>query len=138
MQNTRFSHPNANDGRPQCSKAPPNEGATAIGRLKGPNRQRFEEIFATGSRASGERLRVYALPGSGLLGIATARAIGEKPQRNRQRRRIRESIRLLDLCTNSWDIIIFAKPSITHATFEEIQEEARRHINDLITRSVDA
>ncbi|MBL8041121.1 MAG: ribonuclease P protein component [Chthonomonas sp.] len=59
----------------------------------GPKKSRFQQIFEEGLIESQSALKVACLPGSGLLGITTAKAIGSKPQRNRLKRRIREAIR---------------------------------------------
>lgn len=93
---------------------------------------RFERIFADGRRVSGSLARVACLPGIGLLGFATSRKIGEKPQRNRQRRRFQAALQpCADLLLPNLDYVVILGPSCADASFGRITEEAR----DLILRA---
>ena len=98
---------------------------------KGPSKARFERLFAEGLRASGSLARIACLPGSGLIGFATSRKIGGKPQRNRERRRFRAALQegRAPLRQNL-DYVVIVSPSCATASFGRITEEAR----DLVAR----
>ena len=99
---------------------------------KGPSKARFERIFADGKRVNGVLVRIASLPGNGLLGFATSRKLGGKPQRNRQRRRLQAAFRdCKDLLDPAMDYVVILGPRCADAPFERITEEAR----DLIVRA---
>jgi ribonuclease P protein component len=76
-----------------------------------------------------------ALPGDGLLGIATSKKIGNKPQRNRAKRRFREVLReLRPELHPKLDYVVVALPSSTEALLPEINDDVRRLIEDLNKR----
>jgi ribonuclease P protein component len=92
----------------------------------GPSKARFEEIFAKGKRASGPLARIAALPGTGLVGFATPRKLGNRPRRNRARRRFAEAIRLQPgLVDSRLDFVLIVSADGADAPFERIQEEVR-------------
>ena len=99
---------------------------------KGPAKAKFERIFSQGKRVNGSFARVSSLPGTGLLGFATSRKFGGKPQRNRQRRRFRAGIAgCSNLVLPSLDYVVILGPGCANVSFERINEEAR----DLLARS---
>lgn len=83
-------------------------------------------------RANGMAFRLHALEGSGLVGIATTRKIGNNPRRNRQRRRTVEALRGLD--TTGLDIAVTVKPSAEERSLDELREELRKLIAEIRTR----
>jgi ribonuclease P protein component len=55
------------------------------------------------------------------FGIAASRTLGNAIERNRAKRRLRESIRpLLDLIVPGWDIVVLARRPLISAQFSEI------------------
>lgn len=99
---------------------------------KGPTKARFERIFSEGLRVNGSFARVSCLSGTGLLGFATSRKIGGKPQRHLQRRRFREALRVGNApLLSDLDYVVILGPSCATAPFARITEEAR----DLIVRA---
>lgn len=99
---------------------------------KGPSKARFERIFADGRRASGTFTRIACLPGTGLLGFATSRKLGGKPQRNRQRRRFQAALRLCaEELRPDMDYVVILGPSCAEVPFGRITEEVR----DLVARA---
>jgi ribonuclease P protein component len=102
---------------------------------KGPNKPRFEAIFAEGRRVRGSLATVVALPGTGLVGIATAKKIGSKPERNRAKRRIREAIRLETHSPDlRFDFVIIVSVQGAAAPFVRIQEEIRTLLSLAVER----
>lgn len=139
QQDARLPRAHEDDRRPEHSEAPPRKGSPQDLRIKGPSKARFEEIFARGKRASGPLGRVSALrPGTGLVGIATAKKIGGKPQRNRARRRFREAVRLQsEIVRPAFDFVIVVNQTGADAPFERIQEEVRRLFGEAVNRWAD-
>ena len=70
-------------------------------------------------------LRVLA--GTGLVGIATVRALGSQPHRNRQRRRVHEAVRLARASTYpelaAFDLVISVRATAPQADFPTLQAE---------------
>ncbi|RYG26615.1 ribonuclease P protein component [bacterium] len=98
----------------------------------GPSKDRFERIFSDGRRASGPIARIACLPGTGLIGFATSRKLGGKPQRNRQRRRFKAALQdCAELLHPAMDYVVILGPSCAEAPWRRITEEAR----DLIVRA---
>lgn len=92
--------------------------------LCGPSKARFETIFTEGKRVSGDFLKVIAIQGSGLIGIATSRALGNRPKRNRIRRQIQAALRLESSLTSSeLDIVIQAGKKTSEHSFDTIRSE---------------
>lgn len=67
--------------------------------------------------------RLSALPGTGLLGIGTSKKIGNKPRRNRTKRRFREAVRLSELVDPRLDYVLIVGPRGDTAPFARIREE---------------
>lgn len=76
----------------------------------------------------GPLLRIAVLhPGTGLVGIATSKKIGGKPQRNHAKRRIRAAVQLNPEPPDArFDFVLVVSPGAVNAPFGRIQEEVRR------------
>lgn len=118
----------ADDRWPQRLKATAGQGPQAIGSLgiNGPSKARFEAIFSSGWRVSGQFCRLVALPGTGMAGFATSKKIGSNPRRNRIKRRFRETLRSTDLVRPGFDYVIVILPSAEGATQDQIKEDVTR------------
>ncbi|MBI1331865.1 MAG: ribonuclease P protein component [Armatimonadetes bacterium] len=78
--------------------------------MKGPSKRRFDEIYNQGRRFRGDFLTLIVTPGQGLVGIATSKKLGAKPQRNRQKRRIRAMISTqMQPTTQDWVLVVGMK-----------------------------
>jgi len=67
------------------------------------------------------------LPGTGLVGIATSKKLGGKPQRNHVKRQIREIIRPFVGTSNpEWDFIVLVSERASNASFAEIEADIRQ------------
>ena len=73
------------------------------------------------------------MPGTGLFGIATAKAIGCHAWRNRQKRRIRAASQSLTGREN-FDLVISVKAKAREAKFQDIQAEIEKLTDHLKTR----
>jgi ribonuclease P protein component len=90
----------------------------------GPSKRRFDEIFETGRRVQGKLCRISSLPGEGKVGIATAKKIGNRPQRHAVRRRIQAALREIDFRPNRpLDLIVIATTAAAGVGTREIAEE---------------
>ena len=76
------------------------------------------------------------LPGQGLLGVGTAKKIGNKPRRNRQRRRVQSCFRNLNLPPTEWDCVAIARASVETAPFADLQAEAARLYDQCLSLSL--
>jgi ribonuclease P protein component len=64
------------------------------------------------------------LPGKGLIGYATSKKIGGKPQRNRAKRRYQEAVRLSKDCIERrLDYVVVVSPAGANAAFHEAKLE---------------
>jgi ribonuclease P protein component len=90
--------------------------------VAGPAKARFQEIFADGIRISGNNFRIISLPGTGLVGYATAKSLGAKPARNRQRRRAQACLRSLESLPEL-DLVISIQARAANTSFEELCNE---------------
>jgi len=80
-------------------------------------------------------LRIFSLSGSEHVGFATSRAIGNRPQRNRVRRRLQSAFReLTPLLPPGLDVIIQAKAEAANATFDGLRIELRQGIEETARR----
>lgn len=62
--------------------------------------------------------------GTGLIGIATAKKIGNAPQRNRAKRRFREVLRSLPECLDSrLDYVVVVLAASTDAKLDQIRTQ---------------
>ena len=89
---------------------------------KGLTKGRFEEIYQKGKRVSGELCRVMALPGSGLIGYSTPRAIGSLARRNRLKRRFRAAV-VRCVMPEGLDMVIAISANADKADFEAIVDD---------------
>jgi ribonuclease P protein component len=122
----RIPRADAHDRRTERPEAPPRQGPPQDRRLRGPSKPRFETIFTEGRRASGTLARVIALPGQGFLGISTSKKIGNRPRRNRAKRRFREAVRLdANIADPRLDYVLIVYDAGADADFGSIQEEVR-------------
>ena len=138
IEDARLPRQDAHHGRSHGPQATPRKGAQAIGRLKGPSRARFEAIYSTGQRTNGELFRIHALPGTGLVGIATSREIGSHARRNRQKRRAAEALRGLDEgLLQGVDVAVTVKPAAGSKSLAEMQEELRFLVAEVRARWAD-
>jgi ribonuclease P protein component len=91
-------------------------------------RREFEECYASGVRASGRHLQVFALPSDGVsrLGLSVPRRVGNAPTRNRLRRRLREIFRKSRAAMRRpVRLVVNARPSGAKAPFSELSEDYR-------------
>ncbi len=74
------------------------------------------------------------LDGTGFVGIATSRLIGNRPRRNRVRRRVREAVRIQAERLVRWDCVVIAKSACAHAEFAEICRQSSELIDEMERR----
>ena len=86
----------------------------------------FRRLYARGDSAVGRFVVVYARrngTGENRLGITTGAKLGRAVDRNRARRRIRETYRLHeDRLKRGWDIVIVARTAAIDGDFQEMQK----------------
>ncbi|MBX3112715.1 MAG: ribonuclease P protein component [Fimbriimonadaceae bacterium] len=83
-------------------------------------------MFDHGLRVSGPLLTINLLPGSGLVGVATSRSIGCHARRNRNRRRVREAVRLTTSQDPAFDMALVAKSTVDGCDFQALRDEVVR------------
>jgi ribonuclease P protein component len=119
------------------SAAPERREASAASRKTYPHTGRllkhadFERVYKLGRRHFSTNLTVFYLPrtdGEGMrVGFTVSRALGGAVDRNRMKRRLRESVRLnwpgLTPCA---DVVVNPKKSLLTADFGQLQQEIRR------------
>lgn len=72
------------------------------------------------------------MPGNGKIGVATARAIGNRPQRNSAKRRLREAIRLNAASLNPvLDYVFVANRSSVLAPFTHLENAVCRAASEV-------
>ena len=86
----------------------------------------FRRLYAKGDSAVGRFVVVYAKrngTGRNRLGITTGLKLGRAVDRNRARRRIRESYRLCETRIKpGYDIVIVARPPAVDGNFAELEK----------------
>ncbi|HMS53810.1 MAG TPA: ribonuclease P protein component [Fimbriimonadaceae bacterium] len=101
----------------------------------GLTKSQFEKLFKEGKRVQGDLVRLLALPGDGRLGIATSKKIGNKPDRNRCKRRIREAFKAQPTRPHfGLDIVVVAFEASANAPFQQIANEVSRLTSELEKR----
>ena len=141
-QGARLPRPDEDDRGPADARATPGPGSQEALRLtpdRGPRRTRlvmitrpsdFAALQRDGvSRSTGlltVRVRRTDLPQT-RFGFATGRKLGGAVERNRTRRRIRESLRSMsaDLAPG-WDVLVVARPATVVADSRAIAEALAR------------
>ena len=105
-------------------------------RLKGPSKDRFEQIFKHGIAYRSPLARLLCLNGTGLVGIAVAKKLGSHPIRNRLKRQCREVIRASagSILPERDYILIVGEPA-AKANFQELTDQLRNAL-DTINRRV--
>ncbi len=96
----------------------------------------FERVFKEGKNARGTVLYFKILETkepSSRIGFIVSKKISPKAtERNKIRRRMKESVRAaLDMLKNSWDIIIIASPQIKKSSFEEIRRDTEKTFKNI-------
>jgi ribonuclease P protein component len=132
-------------------EAPDAEGQVAARRLSGPSaihahavtsmrkelrlrrRKDFDAVFQQGRAWHNELLVLRSLPNAlehNRYGFVTGKRLGGAVIRNRLRRRLRESIRVLP-AQPGWDVVVSAKMPAAGATFQDLN----RSVVDLLRRA---
>lgn len=83
---------------------------------------------------SGALFRLHALPGTGKLGVATSRTIGNKPRRHKVRRRALEAFNGLGVEAKALDLIIVCHRNADGAPFEKIKSELKQQMEAMSLR----
>lgn len=100
---------------------------------RGLSKGRFEEIYQKGKRVSGELCRLMALPGSGLIGYSTPRAVGSLARRNRLKRRFRAAV-VSCVLPEGLDIVIAISAKADRAEFEAIVADLGKGLEQISER----
>jgi ribonuclease P protein component len=135
-----FYGPKQHQERPRRAQATHSEGQVAARRLSGPRtidahagismhrqlrlrrRTDFDAVFKQGRAWHNELLVLRSHPNSlphNRYGFVTGKRLGGAVVRNRLRRRLRESIRVLPTQAG-WDVVVSAKMPAAGATFHEL------------------
>lgn len=88
---------------------------------RGLSKREFDHLFSNGLRHSLQQVRLFGGAGTGRIGIATSRKIGNRPQRNRQRRVALEIVRKLGGVPPNLDVILLLQESFAQGDFSEKQ-----------------
>lgn len=106
---------------------------------KGPTKRQFEFVFKTGLSAGSKNLKLLAIKGDGHIGIATAKSLGGKPNRNHAKRRMREIVRA---SAENWrtemDYIVVMKAESNRISYDSLRREACELLASLNKRWDDA
>jgi len=87
----------------------------------------FKRLYHRGRTVVGSCMVLYTQPnrlGRNRLGITASTKVGGAVQRNRARRRLKESFRALGL-KQGFDIVIVARSRAVTAPYDEIRKEMR-------------
>ena len=85
-------------------------------------RKDFDAVFRTGRAWHNELLVLRSIPNAlehNRYGFITSKRVGKSVLRNRVRRRLRESVRVL-AANPGWDVVVSAKARAAEATFKEL------------------
>ena len=84
-------------------------------------------------------MRIYSLPGSGRVGIATPRSLGNQPRRAKVKRQIREMVRAMN---SDWlaetDLAIALKSSVDRVLFLDLRNDLLETMAKVRSRLNDA
>jgi ribonuclease P protein component len=87
---------------------------------------RFRQVRQTGVSFSHPFVVLFVSPNDQPIsrcGFVVSRRIGKAVERNRARRRLSESVRLLwDRVEPGWDMVWIARPAINEAEFTDLQQ----------------
>lgn len=147
----RFSQPDANGRRTQSPVGAPRQGPRAAFRLidrtsaRGSRRYRlrgadaFEAVFRTGRRIDGRFLQLVAAPAArppGRIGYVIAgKSIPRAVDRNRLRRRLRESVRAARPAIEQYDVILRVKRAVSAAEILSAAAEGAGLVGRLLAAS---
>ena len=80
-------------------------------------------------------MRIYTLPGTGRVGVATPRSLGNQPRRAKVKRQIREMVRAME---RGWlaktDSVIALKSSVDKVPFLDLQTDLHETMDKLRSR----
>ena len=147
-EDSRISGQDGNQERPSGSQTPPREGPqtpdTGALLIKSPsslqklrNSSEYRQVYSSGSRYNGNLMTVFLCP-NGLdqhrLGITASRKLSVRAvKRNRAKRLLRESFRLLESELNvfgkSYDWVFNAKRSLLEVKVADSLAEMKRILN---------
>jgi ribonuclease P protein component len=147
----RISRPDENRRRPQGPVGPPGQGARAACRLThaaparhGAARYRlsgaaaFEAVFRSGRRFDAHFLQLIAAPAAhspGRVGYVIARkSIRNAVDRNRLRRRLRESVRAVRPAVEAFDLILRVRRPMARTDIALAHGESRRLLARLVEK----
>jgi ribonuclease P protein component len=86
---------------------------------RGLSKREFERVFSSGRKHSLPQVHLFRSSGTGKIGIATSRKIGNRPQRNRQRRIALEIVRKLGGVPPNLDVVLLLQQSFAQGDFSE-------------------
>jgi ribonuclease P protein component len=102
---------------------------TIDSKIKGPKKVRFEEIYQSGIRFRSKSLTLIKIEGNGLIGIATSKKIGDKPDRNYQKRRVKSILQTYRR-TSTYDLIFVASVKTKDLKYETLRSDLAQLIRE--------
>ena len=96
-------------------------------------RKDFDAVFRIGRAWHNELLVLRSIPNTlvhNRYGFITSKRVGKAVVRNRVRRRLKESVRLLP-ANPGWDVVVSAKAKAAEASFQELN----RAVVELLERA---
>lgn len=102
-------------------------------KLKAINKNReFVRTYKKGQSTVGSNVVTYVLKnryGYIRIGITASKKVGNAVKRNRARRLIRESVRLLNLDMNQgYDLIFVARGKTPHVKMQQVHQQVKSHL----------